>query len=110
MNPYVIAVISVTIASFSQVFLKKSASGTHRSLRDEYINPLVITGYGMLFASMMLTIYAYKRLPFMNIPVIESFGYVLVMFFGLMFFREKITLRKAAGVLLILAGIFVYYH
>ena len=64
----------------------------------------------MLFVSMMLTIFAYKRLPFMNIPVIESLGYVLVTFFGLIFFSEKITLRKTAGVLLILAGIFVYYH
>ena len=110
MNPYVVAVISVTVASFSQVFLKKSASKEHKTLRSEYLNPLVIIGYGMLLASMMLTIYVYTKLPFMNVPILESLGYILVMFFGLMFFKEKITLKKIAGVLLILVGIFIYYQ
>ncbi len=43
----------------------------------------------------------------MNGPVIESFGYVLVL--EPSFFGEKITIRKLAGVGCILAGVIVYY-
>ena len=45
----------------------------------------------------------------MNGPVIESFGYVLVLFLSRFFFGEKITIRKLAGVGCILAGVIVYY-
>lgn len=108
MSPYIIAAISVTIASLSQVFLKKSASQEHSSFIKEYLNPYVIIGYLMLFCSMMLTIYVFTKLPFMSIPIIESLGYVLVMIFGLIFFKEKITRRKLLGMVIIIAGIVVY--
>ena len=108
MNPYIIAVISVTIASLSQVLLKKSSMKKYPSFIREYLNPYVIIGYMMLLGSMMITIYVFKQLPFMSIPIIESLGYVLVLIFGLLFFGEKITKRKLIGMKVIIAGIIIY--
>lgn len=104
-----IYVLSVVIASFSQILLKKSAMQTYRSFLKEYLNPWVIGGYTMLFGSMLLTIIAYGGLEFKNGPIIESLGYVLVMFLSLFFFGERITQKKAIGTGLILIGILVFY-
>lgn len=106
---YILYLISVTIAAFSQLLLKKSANRTHESLLKEYLNPYVLGGYGLLVMSMLLTIGAYRGLAYKNGPIIESLGYVLVMLLSGIFLKEKITARKIAGTALILAGILVFY-
>lgn len=110
MNWYiVILVISVIVASFAQILLKKSAEKTYSSPIREYLNVYVIFGYGLMFLSMFITIMAYSGLDFTNVPVIESLGYIVVMILSYFFFKEKITKRKLLGMAVIMAGIFVYY-
>ncbi len=110
MNRYwIFLCASVVIASFSQVLLKKSAGKKYSSFIKEYLNLYVITGYLMMAVSTVLTIIAYKEIAYKNGPVIESLGYILVMFLGLIFFGEKITVRKIIGNALILIGIIVFY-
>lgn len=110
MNIYIlILLLSVCVASFAQILLKKSAAKTYSSPIREYLNFYVICGYGMMFLSMFLTVFSYRGLDFSNVPVIESLGYVVVMLLSYLFFREKITKRKIFGMAIILAGIFVYY-
>ena len=74
-----ILILSVIIASFAQILLKKSAAKTYSSPIREYLNVYVICGYGMMFLSMFITVLAYRGLDFSNVPVIESLGYVVVM-------------------------------
>lgn len=105
----IILIISVSIASFSQILLKKSAEKTYDSRIREYLNAFVICGYGMMFISMFLTIIAYSGMEFTNVQIIESTGYIMVMILSYFFFREKITVRKLLGMLCIFAGIAVYY-
>ena len=110
MNRYwIFLCASVVIASFSQVLLKKSAGKKYSSFIKEYLNLYVITGYLMMAVSTVLTIIAYKEIAYKNGPVIESLGYILVIFLGLIFFGEKITFRKIIGNALILIGIIVFY-
>lgn len=104
-----ILLLSVLIASFSQILLKKSSRKSYASVIKEYGNPYVIFGYGMLFFSLLLTILAYRKLDFTTIPVIESSGYGVVMILSYFFFGEKITPRKVIGMACILTGILVYY-
>lgn len=104
-----LAVLSVVIASISQVFLKMGAQKTYASRIREYLNIYVILGYGMLFVSMVLTIAAYGHLSYLSVPVVEAIGYVLVPVFSFFVFHEKMTQGKLLGIVLILAGIFVYY-
>ena len=100
---------SVLIASFSQVLLKKGAQRTYTSILREYLNPYVISGYVLMVLSTVLTILAYTRVDYKNGPVIESLGIVFVMILSFFFFREKISSRKVVGVLMIFAGVMVFY-
>ncbi len=102
-------ILSVTVAAFSQLLLKKSAMKKYSSFLREYLNLYVIAGYGLLFLSMFLTILAYRGLDYKNGPVIESLGYVLVLFLSRLFFGEKLTKRKVAGTICILTGMVVFY-
>lgn len=101
--------LSVVIASFSQILLKKSAKKEYDSVIREYLNPYVIIGYGMMVLSTITTILAYRGVEYKNGPVIESSGYILIMILSYFFFQEKITRKKVIGNLLVLLGIFVFY-
>lgn len=106
---YILGLLSVIIASFSQILLKKGAMNKYDSFIREYLNVFVISGYGMMFLSLFLTMIVYRGMDFMNVPVIEAVGYVLVPILSYLFFKEKLTKKKVLGILFILAGIFVYY-
>lgn len=105
----IILLVSVLIASFSQILLKKSAEKTYNSWIREYLNVYVICGYGMMFLSMFLTIMAYRGMEFTNVQIVEATGYIMVFILSYFFFREKITKRKILGMLFVFAGIAVYY-
>lgn len=107
--PYVLLVLSVTIASFSQVLLKKSALIQYDNKIREYLNIYVIAGYGMTFLSMLLSLFAYRLVAYKNGPLIESAGVVIVMILSLLFFKEKITVRKWLGSFLVVIGMVVFY-
>lgn len=102
-------VLSVVVASLSQILLKKSAEKSYQSLLREYLNPWVISGYGLMVVSTLLTVGGYAGLEYKNGAVIESLGFVLVMLLSRLFFKEKITKKKLIGNALILLGIAVFY-
>lgn len=104
-----VALLSVVIASFSQVMLKLGAGKIYSSKIREYLNFYVISGYGMLFVSMVLTIVAYSHLSYLSVPVVEAVGYVLVPVLSYFIFREKLSKRKVLGIAFILLGIVIYY-
>lgn len=103
-----ILVLSVFIASCSQIILKSSAGQEHENMLKEYLNVRVVTGYGMMVLSTILTIIAFRGLEYKYGPVIESLGYVFVMVLGNLYLKEKITKKKLAGNALILLGIFIF--
>ncbi len=100
--------LSVVVASVSQVLLKKSALKEYDNVIKEYLNPYVIGGYGLLFGSMLLTVYAYSGMDYKNGPVIESLGNVFVLVLGYFVFRERISFRKILGIACIMAGIVIF--
>ena len=100
--------LSVAVASVSQVLLKKSALKVYDNVIREYLKPYVIGGYGLLFCSMLLTVYAYSGMDYKNGPVIESLGNVFVLVLGYVVFRERISLRKILGIACIMAGIVIF--
>lgn len=106
---YALGILSVVIASCSQILLKKGAMKKYDSFIREYLNVYVISGYIFMFASVFLTMIVYRGMNFMNVPVLEAIGYVLVPILSYFFFKERLTKKKMAGIACILAGIFVYY-
>ena len=103
-----LAVFSVFVASVSQTLLKWESGREHKSLVREYLNPGVIGGYGLLALSMLLTMFAYKKLPLSMSPAFESFSYIFVTIFGVTIFHERVTKKKLLAFAIILAGIMVF--
>lgn len=103
-----IMIASTLISSFSQILLKKSAQKTYPSKIREYLNPLVIIGYGMFFLCTLITLYALKVVPLSMAPILEASGYIFVAILSYIFFKEKLTQKQLLGMALIIGGIVVY--
>ena len=107
--PYIILyMVSVFVASVSQVMLKKAAMKKHDSFLAEYLNPLVIFAYLLFFGTTLASVIAYKVLPISLGPVLEATSYLYVTFFGVVLFKEKMNHRKLLALLLIIIGIVVF--
>ncbi len=106
---FLLMLLTELIAASSQMLLKKSASKEYSSVIREYLNPLVICGYGMLFLSMVITIFCYDGLGYMGVVVMEPINYIIVMVLARLIFKEKITKRKMIGVTFIILGILIFY-
>lgn len=106
---YFFLAASVIMASVSQILLKKGAMQEHTSFFKQYVNPWVIGGYVLLFGCVFLTNCALRTLDYLNAPMVESFGFVLVPVLSALFFREKLTLRKSVGIGCIIAGMIIFY-
>lgn len=106
---YLYLAASVSVASFSQILLKKGAMKQYDSFIREYLNPWVISGYAFMFGSVFLSIMGLRKLDFLNAPVVESLGYVLVPVLSALFFKEKLTRRKLVGIGCIVAGMLIFY-
>jgi small multidrug resistance pump len=100
--------VSALVSAFSQILLKKSALKTYPSRIREYFNPLVICGYGLLLLCTLLVVFAFRQVPLSLGPLLEASAYVYIMALSALFFKERITPRKIAGNVLIIAGICVF--
>lgn len=110
MIPFILLMLlGQLIASLSQILLKKSSQKEYSSFIRQYLNILVIGGYGLLVVSLLVAIICYGHMPYMYVVIIEPVGYILVMFLSRIVFKEKITKNKILGMVLILVGILVFY-
>mgnify|MGYP006068240593 CR=1 FL=1 len=103
-----IFLISVFISSISQILLKKSANKSYDNKLREYLNLRVIIAYGMFFLSSLITVYAYKFVPLSMGGILESSGYIFVTVLGYFILHEKVSRKKLAGLVIILAGILIF--
>lgn len=104
----IIFVLSVFIASISQILLKKSANNNSDSKLKEYLNKYVIIAYGLLFVSTILTMYAYKQLDLSIGVMIESISYIIITVLSYFILKEKITKNKLIGIFMIIIGIAIF--
>lgn len=108
MNKYVLLFLfAVLLSSFGQLLLKKGAAREEESLWKQYANPYVISGYVLFFGALAVNAVAYRGVPLKTGPVLDAAGFFFVPCLSWFFFKETITRKKAAGFLLIFAGIAV---
>lgn len=103
-----IMIVCVGLSSFSQILLKKSAMKTYPDRLRAYLNPLVITGYGIFFLCSLTSVFCYKYVPLSTGTVIDSLGYVFVPVFSYIAFKERLTLKQLIGICTIIAGLFIF--
>jgi multidrug transporter EmrE-like cation transporter len=96
------------ISAISQVMLKKAAEQQYGSFWQEYLNPLVIGAYAIFFAATLCSVIAYRGIPLSLGPILETTSYIYITYFGVKIFHEKMNPKKAAALVLIIAGIVIY--
>lgn len=104
----IVLLAGVFVASAAQVLLKKSAFIPYENKLKEYFNWRVVVGYGMMLASTLFSVYAYRVIPISLGVVLDAAGYIFVALFGVKFFHERITKQRSIALLLIISGILVY--
>ncbi len=102
-----VLVAGVFISSFSQVLLKKSAIKERRGFVQEYLNPYVICAYAIFVLATFMTVWAFKGIPMSYGPILDATGYIFISVFGFIFFKEKLNIRKTAGLIVIISGIVI---
>lgn len=106
----IIFIVSVFIASCSQILLKKSANSSisnNNKIKD-YLNKYVIVAYLLLFISTLLTMYAYKKIELSTGVIIESISYIMIAILSYFILHEKINKKEVLGIFLIVVGIVIF--
>ncbi len=111
-NSFLICVIvllmSVFMASISQVILKKSTFKHYDSVIREYINLPVILAYSIFLIATTMTVFAYSAIPLSLGIALDTTSYLYITFFGVVIFKEKLTKQKVFSLALIILGILIY--
>ena len=104
---YILILIATCfVSSVSQVLLKKAALAKYPSFLTQYMNMNILLAYFMFFVVLVVNTYILRYIPmFMLSAISETLPYVFSIFFGFMFFGEKIKLRKICGAIIIIIGI-----
>lgn len=103
-----IMALSAFLSALSQVLLKISANKRHANRMSEYLNPHVIIAYLLLGLSLVMNTFAFQTVDYKWGPLIASTAYIYVMIISYFFLKEKMTVRKVLGGLLIVLGIIVF--
>ena len=111
MNIFIfLVVVSVFSAACSQMLLKQGARKQYPSFLRQYLNPWVIGGYGIMGASLLLNVFCLSRgVQVKELGGIESLSYLFVPVLSWVFFKEKITWRKAIAIVVIMLGVVVFF-
>lgn len=110
MDSYLLFFIaSAILASVAQVLLKKASlqqpEGVSywRSLLDWR----VIVGYTLLMSTTLLGMLGYRRISLSVGALLNSFSYVFVGIFSVIFFKESVTPQKVMAYALIVLGVII---
>ena len=104
----IILVVNCFLSAFSQVLLKKASLKNYGSFLRQYLNPLVISGYGLFFVVLCVNIFLLRYLPLsIENSVCESLPMLLSFVFGRFFFAEKLGISNIIGGIFIVSGIFI---
>ena len=99
---FVILLIMTFMGSIASLFLKK-ASGA-KGLLEMLKNVNLYIGGGLYLTSAVLNIWVLRYLDYSVVLPLTSFTYIWTMVVSYLVLKEKITIKKIGGVILILLG------
>lgn len=110
MRYYILVIISVLAAAGAQMLLKQGTKKQYASFIRQYLNSWVIGGYCIMGASLLLNIFCLSHgVQVKEISIIESLSYLFVPVLSWVFFKERITWRKAGAIAVIMVGVVVFF-
>ncbi|MBR1809233.1 MAG: hypothetical protein IJ776_07575 [Paludibacteraceae bacterium] len=105
-----LVIFSVFAAAGAQMLLKQGARQNYAGFWRQYLNPWVIGGYAVMACSLVLNIFCMSRgVQVKEVSTIESLSYLFVPCLAFILFRERITLRKAGAIAIIISGVFIFF-
>ncbi len=107
-NYYYIIIATAFFSALSQILLNVSAGKTYKNRIFEYLNPYVITSYGILFLVLMVNTYCMRYIPLKNAHAVAASTYVFVLILSRIFLKEKVTIKKIVGNIIIVLGIIIF--
>ncbi len=96
-------VLSILVASFSQIILKKGAEQ-----KNIYINRYTVVGYSLMVLSTLFTLVGYKGVDLTLSGILQGLSFVFVPIFSFLILKEKISKKTILGIVVILLGIIIY--
>ena len=99
---YAILVFMTLCGAVASLFFKR-ASGTEDILKM-FLNINLYIGGGLYLISAVLNVYILRYLDYSVVLPLTSITYIWTMVLSYMILKEKITMKKMAGVALILVG------
>lgn len=99
---YVILLIMTLIGSIASLFLKK-ASGSESFLKM-LLNINLYLGGGLYVLSAVLNIYILRYLDYSVVLPLTAITYIWTMILSYLILKEKITVKKVLGTMLIIVG------
>ena len=107
---YILVILSVFLAACAQMLLKEGARQQYALWWRQYANGWVMGGYAIMFATMMLNIFAMSRgVQVKELSIIESMSYLFVPALSFIIFKEKLTWRKIAAIIIIITGVIIFF-
>ena len=103
-----VMLVSVFIASCSQVLLKTAANKIHKSNIAEYLNARVLLAYTMFGVSAIIGMYVLRHIPISLASAIEAVAYAYVAILSRFILKERITKRKLIGIIMIFFGVIIF--
>ena len=105
----VIILLSSVLAAISQLLLKLSTRDKHKNEYSVYLNIKVLLAYAILSLTMLINVYAYRRLELKIGSILSASSYVFIMLLSVIFLKEVIGWRGIGGNLLIFIGIIMFF-
>lgn len=105
---YLLAFLSVFIASVSQILLKQSAQTEHRHFIYKFLNWRVLLSYGLLLGTTVVNVFAYRGIELKVTPMIEATGIIWVTVLAVLFLGERPTKRAILSIIITIIGIIVF--
>lgn len=110
MKYIIITILVVFVAACAQMLLKQGARQGYKPWWRQYVNGWVISGYGIMFLSMVVNIWCmHQDLQLKELSIIESLSYLFVPLLSWFIFHEQINARKAIAIAVIIVGVIVFF-
>lgn len=100
----IIYILSIVIASYSQILLKKGAINK----KNIFINKYTIIGYSLMILSTLFSLIGYKGVSMSLSQMLQILGFIFVAIFSYLLLHEKTNNRFIIGMTIIVIGIVIY--
>ncbi len=106
---YLLTLAVVILTSVGHLLLKIAASRASASGSRIYTHPVSILGYGIFAVVAFLSIYAMKGLDLKIFFALYSLTYICIPVLAYLVLKESFTRNKVIGVIVITAGVLLFY-